>query len=227
MTLQQITDFVCTKHGKSDSVTQGFVKDSARRMYEFVWQYAPWQDTLTYSTYAVTAGNRTVTLGSTVEVPMAVAYGDEEVQAVDLNWIFRTEPDLLDSDRYGTPIYYVRRPRSSAGVVAIDLYPYIQSGVTTETLKVLEKLKVKSLNTSGNLVADSDEPAISGIDNVLISLVEGEFLQRERQYSKAATLKNEAVAELSNMASLEVNQGGATRRIVPASLGEHSVGDWA
>ncbi len=227
MTLQQITDFVCTKHGKSDSTTQSFVKDAARRMYEFVWQYAPWQDTLTYSTYSVTAGNRTVTLGSTVEVPLAVAYGDLEVQAVDLNWIFRTEPDLLDSDRYGTPLYYVRRPRSTAGVVAIDLYPYIEAGNATETLKVLEKLKVKSLNTSGNLAADSDEPAISGVDNVLISLVEGEFLQRERQYSKAAAVKNEAVAELSNMASLEINQGGSTRRIVPAGLGEYSVGDWA
>ena len=87
MTLQQITDFVCTKHGKSDSTTQNFVKDATRRMYEFVWQYAPWQDTLTYSTYSVSAGNRTVTLGSTVEVPLAVAYGDVEVQAVDLNWL--------------------------------------------------------------------------------------------------------------------------------------------
>ena len=227
MTLSEIAIFVCTKHGKSDSTTQNFVKDATRRMYEFVWQYAPWQDTLTYSTYAVTAGNRTVTLGSTVEVPLAVAYGDEEVQAVDLNWIFRTEPDLLDSDRYGTPLYYVRRPRSTAGVAAIDLYPYIEAGNATETLKVLEKLKVKSLNTSGNLVADSDEPAISGVDNVLISLTEGEFLQRERQYSKATAVKNEAVAELSNMASLELNQGGATRRIVPAGLGEYSVGDWA
>lgn len=227
MTLQQITDFVCTKHGKSDSTTQSFVKDATRRMYEFVWQYAPWQDTLTYSTYTVTAGNRTVTLGSTVEVPLAVAYGDAEVQAVDLNWIFRTEPDLLDADRYGTPLYYVRRPRSSSGVAAIDLYPYIEAGQSVETLKVLEKLKVQSLNTSGNLISDSDSPGISGIDNVLISLAEGEFLQRERQYSKATAVKNEAVAELSNMASLEVNQGGATRRIVPATLGEYSVADWA
>jgi len=227
MTLQQITDFVCTKHGKSDSTTQSFVKDATRRMYEFVWQYAPWQDTLTYSTYTVTAGDRTVTLGSTVEVPLAVAYGDAEVQAVDLNWIFRTEPDLLDADRYGTPLYYVRRPRSSSGVAAIDLYPYIEAGQSVETLKVLEKLKVQSLNTSGNLVSDSDSPGISGIDNVLISLAEGEFLQRERQYSKATAVKNEAVAELSNMASLEVNQGGATRRIVPATLGEYSVADWA
>ena len=81
MTLQEITDFVCSKHGKSDSTTQIFVKDAARRMYEFVWQYAPWQDTLTYSTYTVTAGTRTVTLGSTVEIPLAVAYGDAEVQA--------------------------------------------------------------------------------------------------------------------------------------------------
>ncbi len=227
MTLLEIVNFVCSKHGKSDDTTKSFLKDATRRMYEFVWQYAPWQDTLTYSTYSVTAGNRTVTLGSTVEVPLAVAYGDEEVQAVDLNWIFRTEPDLLDSDRYGTPLYYVRRPRSTAGVAALDLYPYIEAGNATETLKVLEKLKVKSLNTSGNLAADSDSPAISGVDNVLISLVEGEFLQRERQYQKAAAVKNEAVAELSNMASLELNQGGATRRIVPAGLGEYSVGDWA
>ena len=227
MTLSEITNFVCSKHGKSDSTTQNFVKDATRRMYEFVWQYAPWQDTLTYSTYTVTAGNRTVTLGSTVEVPLAVAYGDAEVQAVDLNWIFRTEPDLLDADRYGTPLYYVRRPRSTAGVAAIDLYPYIEAGQAVETLKVLEKLKVKSLNTSGNLANDSDSPAISGVDNVLISLAEGEFLQRERQYSKATAVKNEAVAELSNMASLELNQGGATRRIVPASLGEYSVSDWS
>jgi len=227
MTLQEITDFVCTKHGKSDSTTQDFVKDATRRMYEFVWQYAPWQDTLTYSTYTPSAGNRTVTLGSTVEIPLAVAYGDSEVQAVDLNWIFRTEPDLLDSDRYGGPLYYVRRPRSTAGVAAIDLYPYIEAGQAVETLKVLEKLKVKSLNAAGNLTADSDSPAIAGIDNVLISLVEGEFLQRERQYAKATAVKNEAVAELSNMASLELNQGGATRRIVPATLGEYSVSDWA
>ena len=84
MTLSEIATYAGEKVGKTDSDTVTFLKKSASLNYRRVWAFAPWRETVTHSTYSVSTSTRTITLGSNVETPLAVAYGDEELMAADL-----------------------------------------------------------------------------------------------------------------------------------------------
>ena len=84
MTLSEIATFAGEKIGKTDSDTVTFLKKSASLNYRRVWNFAPWRETVTHSTYSISTSNRTITLGSNVETPLAVAYGDDELAAIDL-----------------------------------------------------------------------------------------------------------------------------------------------
>ena len=110
MTLSEIAQYAGEKIGKTDSDTVTFLKKSASLNYRRVWNFAPWRETVTYSTYSVSTSTRTVTLGSNVETPVSVAFGDEELMAMDLPTIISQDADLLDADRKGTPTsFYFKR----------------------------------------------------------------------------------------------------------------------
>ena len=150
MTLSEIATFAGEKIGKTDSDTATFLKKSASLNYRRVWNFAPWRETVTHSTYSVLDSTRTVTLGSNVETPLAVAYGDEELMALDLPTIISQDADLLDVDRKGTPNSFYFKGRNTGGTAELDLYPMLETSGTT-SLKVVEKLKCLTRN---NYVVD-------------------------------------------------------------------------
>ena len=224
MTLSEIATFAGEKIGKTDSDTVTFLKKSASLNYRRVWNFAPWRETVTHSTYSVSTSTRTITLGSNVETPLAVAYGDDELAAIDLPTIIAQDADLLDTDRTGTPMAYYFKGRDTGGTSQIDLYPILNTTGTT-TLKVVEKLKCLTRN---NHVVDfppstdalDDELRLPHCHQVVLDLVHADALQRERQYEKAASVVNTANADLSAMASYELSQVGSVKQITPSGLGE-------
>lgn len=156
MTLSEIATFAGEKVGKTDSDTVTFLKKSASLNYRRVWNFAPWRETVTHSTYSVSTSTRAITLGSNVETPLAVAYGDEELMALDLPTIISQDADLLDSDRKGTPNSFYFKGRNTGGTAELDLYPLLQTSGTT-SLKVVEKLKCITRN---NFVVEFPLPQI-------------------------------------------------------------------
>ena len=77
MTLTEIAQYAGEKVGKTDSDTITFLQKAASLAYRRVWDFAPWRETVTNSTYSV-GTNRTITLGTNVETPLSVAYNDTE-----------------------------------------------------------------------------------------------------------------------------------------------------
>ena len=307
MTITEIAQFAGEKIGKTDADTITFLQKSAALNYRRVWNFAPWRETVTNSTYGITdiaqvilsgadaatsngtyfrtsfgtnqfnatTGNnyiyilggewnvfdaslslntyfttgtdltqwnpdagvgtfvaptesitlsRTVSLGTNVETPLSVAWGDNELTPMDLATIISQDADLLDNNRTGTPQAYYFKGRNSSGVAQIDVYPGLDTTSTT-TLKVIEKLQCL---TRSNYIVDfpptsnaiGDELRLPHVSHVVLALTHADALERERQYGKAQLVVQTANTDLASMANYELSQVGGMKQITPSSLGE-------
>ena len=306
MTLSQIAQFAGEKIGKTDADTITFLQKAAALNYRRVWNFAPWRETVTNSTYGITdvgqviitgsgsttsngtysrtsggtntiysttgnnnyiqytSGNwqifdysiglvtyysngtdltswnitsgsspapsgsitllRTVTLGTNVEAPLSVAWGDDELTPMDLATIISQDADLLDISRTGTPQAYYFKGRNTSGVAEIDVYPGLESSSTT-TLKVVEKLQAL---TRSNYPVDfppsssalNDELRLPHVSHVVLALTHADALERERQYGKSQIVVQSANSDLASMANYELSQVGGMKQITPSPLGE-------
>jgi hypothetical protein len=306
MTITEIAQFAGEKIGKTDADTITFLQKAAALNYRRVWNFAPWRETVTNSTYGITdvgqviisgAGDatsngtysrtsggtstnftasngnsinwlsvfskwslndaaattddmyrssdlinwleefgsspaptgaitllRTVSLGTNVETPLSVAWGDNELTPMDLATIISQDADLLDNNRTGTPQAYYFKGRNSSGVAQIDVYPALDT-TSTSTLKVIEKLQCL---TRSNYIVDfppssnaiGDELRLPHVSHVVLALTHADALERERQYGKAQLVVQTANTDLASMANYELSQVGGMKQITPTSLGE-------
>jgi len=227
MTLTEIAQYAGEKIGKTDATTLTFLQKSASLNYRRVWNFAPWRETVTNSTYAVTTATRTISLGSNVENPLSIAYGDSELQPMDLPTIISQDANLLDSDATGTPTFYYFKGRNTGGTAEIDVYPILNTSSTT-TLKVVEKLQCLTRNNyavdfppSNNAI--NDELRLPHVSHVVLALTHADALERERQYGKSQIVTQAANSDLAAMANYELSQVGGMKQITPSSLGELSI----
>ena len=65
------------------------------------------------------------------------------------------------------------------------------------------------------LKRDEDEPLLRNAQQFLLDQVEGDMLQRLRQFSKAGVKFQEALAQRASMIEQELNQAASTIRIIP------------
>jgi len=226
MTLSEIAQYAGEKVGKTDSETLTFLQKAASLAYRRVWNFAPWRETVTSSTYSV-GTSRTITLGTNVETPLSVSYDQSEVEPIDLATIISQDADLLEDTRTGTPVLYHFTGRNTSGIAQLDLYPRLETAGTI-SLRVVEKLKCL---TRTNIVVDfppttqalDDELRLPHVHQVVLSLTHADALERERQYAKAQTVVQTANADLAAMANYELSQVGGIKQITPSSLGDLSI----
>lgn len=226
MTLSEIAQYAGEKVGKTDSDTLIFLQKAASLNYRRVWNFAPWRETVTSSTYSV-GTNRTVTLGSNVETPLSVAYDKNEVEPIDLATIVSQDADLLEDTRTGDPQVYHFTGRNTSGIAQLDLYPRLDTAGTI-ALRVVEKLKCLTRN---NYVVDfppstqalDDELKLPHVHHVVLALTHADALERERQYAKAQSVVQTANADLAAMANYELSQVGGIKQISPVQLGELTI----
>ena len=226
MTLTEIAQFAGEKVGKTDSDTLTFLQKSASLAYRRVWDFAPWRETVTNSTYSV-GTTRLITLGSNVETPLSVSYNDAEVDPIDLATIISQDPGLLDDARTGDPDTYHFTGRNSSGVAELNLDPRLATSGTIP-LRVVEKLKCL---TRTNIIVDfppsqpalDDELRLPHVHHLVLALTHADALERERQYAKAQAITQAANSDLSAMANYELSQVGGVKQITPQSLGELTI----
>jgi hypothetical protein len=227
MTLTEIAQYAGEKVGKTDSDTLTFLQKSASLNYRRVWNFAPWRETVTNSTYTLSTGTRTVSLGSLVENPLSVAYDNSELQPMDLATIVSQDANLLNSDTTGTPSFYYFKGRNTGGTAQIDIFPTLQTS-STAVLQVIEKLQCL---TRSNYQVDfppsqsslNDELRLPHVNHVVLSLTHADALERERQYGKAQVVTQAANSDLAAMANYELSQVGGMKQITPNSLGELTI----
>lgn len=65
------------------------------------------------------------------------------------------------------------------------------------------------------LVEDTDEPDLSGVDNLLLAFAQADMLERSQQYGKAQAIKAEAGALLEQLKRIETVQQAHNVRFIP------------
>ena len=71
-------------------------------------------------------------------------------------------------------------------------------------------------------MADTDTPALNGVDNALLAFAEGDMLERARQYSKAQIKYQEAASQVQIMKDLENGQRQSISRIIPYTYDDYN-----
>jgi hypothetical protein len=77
------------------------------------------------------------------------------------------------------------------------------------TIRVLGKRRCPTFTN------DNDQPPIRGMDNALIAFVQGDMLERERQYGKAGLKFQEGTALLDQLKAIETVQQAHNLRVAP------------
>lgn len=228
MTKSEIATYVTTKLSDTDSATVAFAKLCIDRRYDMIWSAALWTETIGIASSAVSASATSVTISDVptvtffhsvsppttfIDFPIAVRMTEtgqtEGIELPGQDWatFFAVDPNSwnTDSSRLSTPQGFINLPKDGSGYCRLRLVP---TPATAGTLFTLGKLKIATLG-------DSDTPCLRGIDNALIAFVEGDLLERGRQYAKAQAKFTEAAAHLSIMKDVEKGQMQNTSRIVP------------
>lgn len=76
-------------------------------------------------------------------------------------------------------------------------------------IRVLGKIDSPSFDV------DTDEPALTGVDNALISFTQADMLQRERQYAKAQLCQQQGIAFLQQLKRVQTTQQAFNKRFIP------------
>jgi len=230
MTLTEIADFVTTKLSdtSSDSVTvcKGFVN----RRYQMVWDSGLWTETMGVASEDVAAGATEIALSTAptiffyqtssdtsadrrIDFPVALKFTKDGKEDGNMllndSWMtfFQIDPNAWEnfSTRRSTPTNFMNLPKDADGFCRIKPVPVPKDD---GSVFVLGKLKWVELS-------DSATPALNGIDNALLAFVEGDMLERERQYGKAQIKFTEAASHIQIMRDMEKGQRQSISRIIP------------
>ena len=240
MTLTELADFVTTKLSDTavDSVT--VCKDFVNRRYQMIWDSGLWTETMGVSSKAVAAEDTEITIDGVptitfyqsssapttfVDFPVAMKFtetGKEDgIGLLNDSWMtfFQIDPNAWEniSNRRANPTNFINLPQDASGFCRIKPVPTPKSA---GTVFVLGKLKWVELGAT-------DTPALNGIDNALLAFVEGDMLERSRQYGKAQVKFTEAASHIQIMRDMEKGQRQSISRIIPYVYDQYSFRDTA
>ena len=214
MTKTSMANFVADKLQKTDQGSIDLLKSFIDRRYEMIWDSALWRSSLGTTSYTVAIDTEEVTLESTVDFPVAAVWDDKEIAPTSYSSVFRLDPTLFNDS--GAVVNFIVIAKSSAGAAKIKL---LRKPKESKTLLILGKLKMTALT-------DNDSPEINGIDNALLSFVEGDMLEHLRQYGKAQVKFQEASGLMQIAKDMETHQSASDIRIIPEVKDDWSTSDF-
>jgi len=228
MTLTELADFVTTKLSDTSSDSVAVCKDFVNRRYQMIWDSGLWTETMGVASEDVAAGDTEVSLSTAptitfyqsssapttfIDFPVALKFtkdGKEDgTMMLNDSWMtfFQIDPNAWEnfSTRRSTPTNFINLPKDASGFCRIKPVPVPKDD---GSVFVLGKLQWVALE-------DSDTPALNGIDNALLAFVEGDMLERSRQYGKAQIKFTEAASHIQIMRDMEKGQRQSISRIIP------------
>lgn len=227
MTLSDLSSFVCGKIGRTDEDSLAKCRQFLARRYRLIWDSQLWRDSLTSVSQSVAAETQDVTISSpAVDQILGVSWGDIPLEPAAHEQIFSMNPSAFS--RVGSVVSFVVLPKSETGYARIRL---VEKPREEKTISVLAKSPIRVIDSSNqhqyrDLEQSSDQPALRGIDNALISFAEGDMLTRERQYGKAQTMYAEGSSHVKVAVGVERSQAASNLQIMPVYGGEWTRDDW-
>ena len=117
--------------------------------------------------------------------------------------------------------------RNPLPTVAVTLKPFAMLQATDTAVAKRQRIQLFGTIPEGSIVrvlgktippaftADSDEPALTGVENALIAFAHADMLKRERQYGKAAAMAQEGATLLEQLKRTQVVQQARNARFLP------------
>lgn len=179
-----------------------------------------------------------ITLTSSADIGQTITIqgqrnGEEVFEAVTMGGLSQVTTNSFDqflasvSKSVTTGAAVLTNAGNSAALVTLQPYQttvrycrilFLEQLPENETILVLGKRQCPPIMT------DSDSPHLSNIDEALIAYVRADLLRRDRQFSQAAAMVQEAAAHVQTRADLERAQTASAPRLIP--LAEPSSIEW-
>lgn len=204
MTLLEISDQVCNKVGKTDTYSKNICKNFVRFRYRTIWEGFLWTESKTTATQSIPSGTGDFTVSSTLELVTMVIYDGTPLKQFQLEQLLSLSPTFLTDS--GQPRAFINKPKVAGNcVIRFDCIPTLTKNATIAGKSVFVPL-----------TADSDQPVIRGINDVLLAYVEGDMWQYIEQSSTANDKYAEAQGLLSAVTiDLEKQQQTQTVQLMP------------
>ena len=206
MTKTEFATMAAGRQGFSNTEFIAKAKEFAVLRMKLIWDAYLWRQSITVKTdQAVAADEQDVEIDdTTMEFVVALRFDDNLLDPMDHETVLRIAAEAYDGS--GDPGGFEHLEPSATGEPNIRLF---RTPDAAGTLLVIAK---KLLATWGD---DGDPPRIPGLDNCLLSFIEHDLLQYQRQYGKAQMKLQEATALLEQMKTIEIGQRGRKRRLIP------------
>ncbi len=216
MTFDELANFVCGKVNQVDSTSTAICKTFINARYRMIYDTENWKDSIATLASAATIGEplidfpgtfleRLITIQVLPPNGVSTPFG-KTLESVDRQFISESFPALDNPDTtlsQGEPKYYTEFFDQDDSTRKIRVYPTPDKGY-------IYHLHGKALFVPLSIGADT--PILRNIDNCLIAFVQGDMLQRARQYGKAEALFTEAAAHLDLMRKVEKENSNLPRR---------------
>jgi hypothetical protein len=214
LTVQEITDFVATKAGVTDTAAKTTIKGFARRRHDIIWDSYLWKESKVSESHTAISGVQDVTLTSAIDKVIRVRWNDYQILPITQEQVFQLNAPAFDRD--GPVLSFSLLPKSDSGLSKIRLFEIPQE---SKELLVLGKAPKPSLSN------DTDTSPLSGVDQAWIAYVNGDVMQWMRQFSKAKDYFVEARHYHDKMIELETEQAAHQTQIIPADDGAYGIND--
>ena len=212
--VQEITDFVATKAGVTDTTTKTTIKGFVRFRHGVIWDSYLWKESKASESQTVSSGVQDVTLTSAIDKVTRVRWDDRQILPVTQEQVFQINAPAFDSA--GEVVGFSPLPNTSGGLSKIRLY---------EIPQVSKELLVLGKGLKPTLANDTDTSPLTGIDQAWIAYVNGDVMQWMRQFSKADKYFVEARHYHDKMIELEEQQAAHQTQIIPADDGDYGRND--
>ena len=146
-------------------------------------------------------------------------YGSQAFDLIHYVSKATTTGEVLFSNGASTETIPAEETKYSLVRLRLNLKPTYVSGETIPIV-VLGKKRIRPIRH------DSDEPQIRNIDNAIIAFVEGDMLERARQYSKAQVKYSEGTQMVQLAQDVERGQSAAVSALHPGSYGDYTRNDF-
>jgi hypothetical protein len=206
MTLAEYSTFVTNKLGQFDTLSSSLCKEFTKARYKMIWDAYLWRDTQVLITGLAADTTGVMLFPNGVERIIAIRASRTHILTqADSPMLMQLDPTVFE--RTGEPVAFEDFTDTADGnKLKLRLYPIPQASI---------EITLSGKRALIPLVNDSDRPIIRNIDNALIAFVQGDMLQRARQYGKADKVFAEAGALLQSIQNLENQQSARVQRVIP------------
>lgn len=213
MTRDEIVNFVCGKIGQIDATSLAFCGDAVNRRYQMIYDADDWLDAMKWFLVTPVAGQQGYDVPAALERVTKIVQGANTIEPVNVQFLFDVYPGLLAGQ--GTPRYYIERKDDAANKFFV--YPAPDASANQFMLVYGKKVFAP--------LGASDTPILRNIDNCLIAFVQGDMLQRQRQYAKSQALEQQASSLLEQMRAIEKQRANRPRMSSQITVGGDSLAE--